>query len=190
VSVDYLVGAAATTSPELLRHRVLIYSSDEEYLASSVPFLVEGITRSDCVLLVTAKRQMGLLRDALGDNAQHVEFSDSSEWYRSPLAASNGYHTFVKERFERGAPWIRIIGEPVWTGRSEAEVAQWIRYESMLNLSFASSPATIVCPYNARSVPDRVLAGARLTHPDAVRAGDVTTSLAYRDPEDFLLNLG
>lgn len=190
VSVDYLVGGAATVSPELLMHRALIYGSDDEYAASLVPFLVEGITRSDCVLVVAAKRRRDLLRDALTDNARHVEFMDSSEWYRSPRDASNGYRTFVNERFERGAPWIRIIGEPVWTGRSEAEIAEWIRYESMLNLSFASCPATIVCPYDARSLPDRVLAGARRTHPEVAGAGEVTTSLAYRAPEDFLLSRG
>jgi transcriptional regulator with XRE-family HTH domain len=187
VSVDYLVGGAATVFPDLLEHRGLIYRSEDDSVASAAPYLVAGITHSECVLAVTSKRRMGLLRDTLGDNAQYVEFSDSSEWYRSPHDASNGYQTFVKERFERGAPWIRILGEPVWAGRSEAEVAEWIRYESMMNLSFASSPATIFCPYDARSVPDGVLAGARCTHPEVAEAGAVTASLAYREPEDFLL---
>ena len=176
VSVDYLVGGAATVSPELLRHPVLVYGSDDEYLASSIPFLVEGITRSDCVLAVTGRRCMGLLRDALGENATHVEFFDSSEWYVSLRGAASGYRSFMKEQFERGAPWIRIIGEPVWTGRSEAEFAEWFRYESMINLSFASSPATIVCTYDARSVPDTVLDSARRAHPQLAAAGDVSAN--------------
>ena len=62
VSVDYLVGGTATVSPRLLEHRVLIYGSDEEYLAFVVPFLVEGITRSDCTLVVTARRRIGQIR--------------------------------------------------------------------------------------------------------------------------------
>ena len=187
VSVDYLVGSSATVSPKLLEHRVLIYGSDDEYIASTVPFLSEGIARSDCVLAVTAGRQAGLLRDALGVDAAHVEFQDSAEWYRSPTGAMNSYRTFVTERFERGAPWIRIIGEPVWAGRTEAEVATWTRYESMINLSLASSPATIICPYDARSVPKGILTDARHTHPETSGTGDVSTSLAYREPEDFLL---
>lgn len=189
VSVDYLVGGAATVSPELLEHRVLIYGSDDQYLASSIPFLLEGITRSDCVLAVTASRHMGLLRDALGEDAQHVEFLDAAEWYGSLQGAASGYRRFLRERFEAGAPWIRIVGEPVWSGRSEAQLAEWFRYESMINLSFASSPATIVCTYDSRSVPDGVLASARRTHPEVAGAGDVTTSPAYRDPEAFLLTL-
>lgn len=189
VSVDYLVGGSATVSPELLGHQGLIYNSDDEYLAGAVPFLLEGITRSDAVLAVTAKRQMGLLRDALGDDAVHVEFWDSAEWYRSPRGASNGYRTIIQERFGRGAPWVRILGEPVWSGRSDPEVAAWIRYESLLNLSFAASPATIVCPYDVRSLSDRILAAARRTHPEIAAAGDITVSAVYREPEDFLLSL-
>jgi transcriptional regulator with XRE-family HTH domain len=189
VSVDYLVGSRATLSPKLFEHRVLIYGSDDEYLASAVPFLVEGVARADSLLAVTTSHQSCLLRDALGDIASHVEFRDSSGWYRSPTSTLNDYRAFMKERFERGAPWIRIIGEPVWAGRSEAEVVEWTRYESILNLSFASAPATIMCPYDARSVPEAILAGARQTHPEVAEAGDATASLAYRDPEDFLLTL-
>jgi transcriptional regulator with XRE-family HTH domain len=188
VSIDYLVGGAATVSPQLFKHRILVYGSDDEYVASSLPFVLEGIARSDCVLAVTSRRHMALLRDALGDNARRVEFLDAAEWYRSLPGAASGYRTFVSERFERGAPWIRIIAEPVWTRRSDAELAEWFRYESVINLSFASSPATIVCTYDTRSVSDRVLADARRTHPQVVGAGDATANFAYRDPVDFLLS--
>src|ERR1700722_5577025 len=83
VSVDYLVGGAATVSPQLFKHRILVYGSDDEYVASSLPFVLEGIARSDCVLAVPSRRHMALLRDALGDNARRVEFLDAAEWYRS-----------------------------------------------------------------------------------------------------------
>jgi hypothetical protein len=187
VSVDYLVGSTATVAPKLLEHRVLIYDSDAVYLASTVPFLREGITRNERVLVVTAGRQTRLLRNALGDDAALVEFHDSAEWYTSPTGALNHYRSFVKDRFESGAPWIRIIGEPVWAGRSPAEVAAWTRYESMINLSLASSPATILCSYDARSVPKRILAGARRTHPEIAEADDVSASHDYREAEGFLL---
>ena len=187
VSVDYLVGAEATVSPKLLRHRALIYGSDEEFLGCTVPFLVEGIARADSVLGVSTSRQILLLRDALRDEALHVEFRDSAEWLRSPAGALDNFRTFVKERFERGAPWIRILGEPVWAGRSGAEVIEWTRYEAMINLSLASSPVTFMCPYDERSVPEPILAGARQTHPEVAEAGTTTTSPSYREPEDFLL---
>jgi transcriptional regulator with XRE-family HTH domain len=187
VSVDYLVGSRATTAPELFRHQVLIYSSEDEYITSVIAFLLEGIARSDAVLAVPSERQGDLLRDALGSDARHVEFLDSSQWYGSLRGVSNGYRVLVKERFERGAPWIRIIANAVWAGRSAAAVAEWFRYESMVNLALASSPATIMCSYDGRSLPNEVLDDARRTHPEVAGAGNVTTSLAYRQPEDFLL---
>ena len=190
VSVDYLVGRAATASPGLLNHRVLSYGSDDAYLAAAVPFLLEGLAHDDCLMAVTTTAHIGVLRDALGSNARHVEFQDASEWYVSLLGAASGYRTFVQERFERGAPWIRIVGEPVWGGWSDDETAEWFRYEAMINLSFASSPATIVCTYDTRAMSESAIESAHRTHPHVASAGDVTASAAYQEPEDYLLSVG
>ena len=116
-----------------------------------------------------------------------VEFADSADWYSSLSAALNRYRTFVKQKFEAGAAWVRIVGDPVWAGRSDAEITAWFRYESLVNLAFASAPATIVCPYDTRSVPAEVVAEARRTHPEAADGTTVTGSSTYREPEDFLL---
>jgi transcriptional regulator with XRE-family HTH domain len=186
VSVDYLIGAPST--PPLLDHRVLMYGSDEEYLAAAIPFLHGGIERSESVLAVTTDTRIEFLRDSLDDHSERVEFADSADWYRSPGAALNGYRTFVNEKLEAGAVWMRILGEPVWAGRSGAEITAWTRYESFLNLSFASSPATIVCPYDTRSLPEEVVADARLTHPKLGDGVDATLNPTYREPEDFLLD--
>jgi transcriptional regulator with XRE-family HTH domain len=188
VSIDYLVGGGAATSPPLLSHRGLIYGSDSELLTASIPFLAEGIERSESILVVTTKRHIRLLRDALGDADQHVDFVESSQWYLSPHQALSRMRSYLKDRCEAGARWIRVIGEPVWAGRSRSEVGAWTRYESILNLSFASSPATIVCPYDARSVERRVVTGAQHTHPEIEDHGGVSLSSAYREPEDFLLS--
>jgi transcriptional regulator with XRE-family HTH domain len=187
VSVDYLIGTA-TTAPKLLEHRVLAYGSDEEYLATAIPFLTEGIERSDCLLVVTTEARIGLLRDTLDDRSVHVEFADSAGWLLSPSAALNGYRAFMKEKVEGGAPWIRIWGEPIWAGRSDAEVAAWTRFESLFNLAFASLPATVVCPYDTRSLPEGIVADARLTHPEVAHGIDASANPAYRGPEDFLLD--
>ncbi len=187
VSVDYLVGGKATIAPNLLAHRAFVYRSDEEFIASAAPFLAEGVERSECVLAVATKWQTDRLRDALGDEAHDIRFEDSAEWYTSPVDTLNAYRSFVTEEFARGAHWLRILGEPVWAGRSKADMAAWTRYESFINLSFASAPATLMCPYDARSVPKNALADARRTHPEFAHAGESDTSAEYRSPEDFLL---
>jgi transcriptional regulator with XRE-family HTH domain len=189
VSVDYLIDTTTVAiPPRLLGHRVLTYGSDDEYLEAAIPFLSEGIERSDSLLVVTTEARIELLRDTLDDRAAHVEFAVSAGWLLSPIVALNGYRAFIREKVERGAPWIRIWGEPIWAGRSVAEVTAWTRFESLFNLAFASSPASVVCPYDSRSLPEEIVVDARRTHPEVVRGSDATASPTYREPEDFLLD--
>jgi transcriptional regulator with XRE-family HTH domain len=187
VSVDYLVGGEATVSPKLLNHRALLYASDEEYLASATPFLADGVERAECVVAVVASRAGGLLREALGDDARQVEFWDSAEWYGSPKRALHDYRSLVAARFGAGAHWVRVLGEPVWAGRSESEIIEWTRYESLINLSLAAAPASILCPYDSRHVPAAVLTRARQAHPELLADGAATASHEFLDPEDYLL---
>ncbi len=167
---------------------MLPFGSDEEFLAAAIPFLNGGIGRSESLLAVTTEEHIELLRDSLGNGSEHLEFADSGHWYRSPDAALNGYRTFVDEKVEAGASWVGIVGEPVWAGRSDLEITAWTRYESLLNLSFAASPVTIVCPYDSWTLPEEVLADAYRTHPEAVHAGETLANPGYRGPEDFLLD--
>jgi transcriptional regulator with XRE-family HTH domain len=187
VSADYLIGTTATLSPHLFEHRLVTYGSDEEYLEATIPYITDGLERSECLLVVTTPTQIALVRDALDVRSEHVEFADSAGWYSSLSGAINRYRAFVKDKFEAGATWIRMVGDPVWAGRSRPEITAWFRYESLVNLAFASAPATIVCPYDTRSVPAKVVADARRTHPEATHEATVTMSPTYQEPEDFLL---
>jgi len=187
VSVDHLVGSQTTVSPAPFSHSALIFESDEELVGGAIPFVTEGIARSECVMVITAERQATVLRDALGDAARTVEFKDASEWYRSPSTALNAYRALLNEQLERGAHWIRIVGEAMWAGQSTAEAEAWMRYESMVNLAFASAPATIMCLYDARSAATSLLADACRTHPELVHALERDPSADYQSPEEFLL---
>jgi transcriptional regulator with XRE-family HTH domain len=188
VSVDYLIGSAAATATRLLEHRLLTYGSDEEYLAAATPFFAEGMERSECLLAVTTKKQTELLRGSLEERADHVEYADSADWYRSPHTAIHGYRTFVNEKLEAGAAWIRIVAEIVPRSRSVGEVAAWARYESFVNLAFASSPTTFICSYDVRSWPEDFIADARQTHPAVAHGTEATFNREYRGPEELLLD--
>jgi transcriptional regulator with XRE-family HTH domain len=186
VSVDYLIGAA-TTTPQLFEHRVLAYGSDDEFVATATPFLDEGIEGSHCLLAVTTEAKTEILRDSLDDHSDHVEFANWADWYRSPKEALGRYNAFVTQKLDAGAVWIRVVAEAAWAGDTEAEIATWTRYESLVNLAFASSPATIICTYDERSFPVEVVADARRTHPELAHGSGVTASPTYRAPDDLLL---
>lgn len=187
VTIDYLVrGAAADTRP-LLDHRVLLYGSDEELLLGTVPYLLEGIERGEFVFVVTTSANIALLRDALGTDADPVEFADASTWYASPLQTLAAFREVREERCKAGAPWARILGEPAWAGWSRSGQKAWIRSEAALNLALTSAPVTILCAYDTRSTPRRVLVDVRRTHPTLQSGGDVQPSPDFCDPAEMLI---
>jgi transcriptional regulator with XRE-family HTH domain len=186
VSVDYLAGTP-TATPPLFQHRVVTYGSDDAFVAAASPFLSDGVEESHSLLAVTTPAKEALLRDSLGDRADCVEFADWETWYGSPRDALDHYGAFVSQKTEAGAVWIRVVAEAAWADDTEAKITEWSRYESLVNLVFASSPATILCTYDERTFPGEVLACAHQTHPELVHGHDASPSGAYRAPEDFLL---
>jgi transcriptional regulator with XRE-family HTH domain len=188
LSVDYLIGsAAAVTRPHLFEHPVLTYRSDEEFIATAIPFLDRGNEQSHRLVAVITETKMELLRDALGERSDLVEFADWADWYRSPKEAMRRYGEFVKQKVEAGAVWVRFLAEAAWPGSTDAEVVAWTRYESLVNLAFASSPVTIMCTYDERLFPAKAVADARRTHPEVAQGSSTTANPSYREPEDFLL---
>jgi transcriptional regulator with XRE-family HTH domain len=186
VSVDHLIAPTASPPP-LLEHRMLTYGSDDEFVAGAAPFLNEGTEQSHCLLAVLTEPKIELLRDTLGDRSDQVEFANWADWYRSPVAAVNGYRAFVNARLDAGASWIRVLGEAAWASDTDAEIGTWTRYESLVNLGFATSPVSIVCTYDALSFPEELLVNARATHPEVIQGSALAASPNYREPEDFLL---
>ena len=189
VTVDQLTGRAppAEGPPSLLEHGVLTYTTDAEFLDAAVPFLRAGIERSESVLAITVGSRIRRLRRALGPDAPRVLFRESSVWCSSPSASLAGYRSFLHERMRDGPGWVRIVADPVWTGGTEAENRAWIRYESMVNLSLAASPATIMCTYGTRTVSPSIVADAPCTHPHVHVGADSVASPEYRPPHALLL---
>jgi transcriptional regulator with XRE-family HTH domain len=187
VSVDHLIGSPATIGQPLFEHRVLPYASDEDLLSTAVPYLAEGIDRSDALLAVMPKARNGLIRDNLDGASSQVEFVDAADWYTSPGAALDRYRVFLNERLDAGAVWIRVVGELPLAGRTRAEIDAWTRYESIVNLAFASAPATIVCTYDTEALPRGVVADAHRAHPSIADGSLGIANPSYRDAEDLLL---
>ncbi|WP_106397247.1 anti-sigma factor RsbA family regulatory protein [Actinocorallia populi] len=167
---------------EPLAHHVLIYDTDEQFLAATLPFCRDGLERGEAVLAVTTPANVTLLREALGRDAERVEFASASGWYRTPGRTLAAYHRYVQDR-EDAYPRIRIIGEPVWNDRDAVETDEWLRYEAAINKAFAGSRAWIVCPYDTRGLPVSVVAGARCAHSDLMHGDAVLPSPHYSPPD-------
>ena len=144
VSVDYLIGSAKVTAPQLLEHRLLTYGSEEEYLAAAIPFFAEGIERSECLLAVTTRDRPGSCANR-SRRAGDVEFADSGGVVSLARTAMRRL-PHIRQREDRGGSGLDPDrrrdrpGEPV----DAEEIAAWNRYEAFVNLAFASAPTTFI----------------------------------------------
>jgi transcriptional regulator with XRE-family HTH domain len=185
VTIDYLVHGEPP--PTMLNHQVLVYRDDDSFLASTGPFLAQGAERSEALLAVTTARNIEVLREWLGQGADQVAFAEATTWYSSPSSAMNAYRGFLDESQAQRSRWARIVGEPVWAGRSHEEIRVWNQYESLVNLAFGPMPVSVLCPYDERTVDPDIVATARLTHPWILEGGEVADNPSYQDPGEFVL---
>ncbi|MHB8692899.1 MAG: MEDS domain-containing protein [Solirubrobacteraceae bacterium] len=186
VTIDYLV-SGGQDQPPMLDHRALLYESDAAFAAATVPMLSEAVEYSEAAMAVTTAANIELLKRELGERSGQVEFVENSTWYADPESALGRYVAFADAQLEAGSPWVWIVGEPVWLGRSESETLLRARSESLINIIFGSRPVTILCPYDVRVLDERVLALAGETHPWMVRFDVSAASSDFIDPNDYLL---
>ncbi|WP_283137367.1 sensor histidine kinase [Rhizohabitans arisaemae] len=166
-------------------HYVLPFETDEEFLASAVPFLDEGLEAGLPSLVVTRQDNVDLLHDTLGRDAKKILFFLSDGWYLHPPRTISAYNDFMREH---DSDKVQIIGEPVWYGRDPREVREWTRYEAMVNRAFTTSGSRVACMYDARIVAPEVLADAMRTHPLLLTRGGETINDRYVVPEDLVLD--
>ncbi|MBA2471163.1 MAG: sensor histidine kinase [Pseudonocardiales bacterium] len=179
-------GGAVDTSQggELLAHEGLLYGSEAEFLAGTVPFIRDGLERGDPIRIATTDRNTGWLRAALGGDARRVAFWDSSQWYRHPVRALAALHDAVQEVGVAGQR-LRIVREPSWTASTAQESKEWARHESVVNAALAWANAALLCAYDTSVVDPAAVASVARTHPELVVNGGTRPSPAYTDPAVF-----
>ena len=152
---------------------------DAAFVDRIVPFLATALEEGEAAVAVTTRANGAVLRDGLGDDSEGVTFMDRDEWYVRPAQVIAGYEQTVRERLRAGAQAVPVVGE-VRFGTTPREWAEWTAYEAILNRAFAGQPGMVVCPYDARALPDSVIDQAAHTHPrvmtDASRRASGTRS--------------
>jgi anti-sigma regulatory factor (Ser/Thr protein kinase) len=181
-------------------HPALFYRDEAEYKGVTVPFIRGGLAAGEPVAVAVPRPQLRLLADALGADARRTTMIDMSEAGRNPGRIIPSVLRAFADQFP--GQRTRIVGEPVWPGRSPAEYPACVQHEALINFAFAGRMATILCPYDVSALDESVVADARTTHPvlvdrDAswespdydpdlgVRAGN--TPLPYRAPSTEVL---
>ena len=162
------------------RHEALFYRGDEEFLAGTVPPVLDALDAGGAVLVAVPGARAAILREELGAAAAGVGFADMEELGRNPGRIIPAWRDFAERHAGRDAPAFGI-GEPIWAGRSAAEIVECERHETLLNVAFQGTPAwTLVCPYDAERLPPEVVDAARCNHPHVIEDGRHERSGAFR----------
>ncbi|MDX6671895.1 MAG: hypothetical protein QOI91_2258 [Solirubrobacteraceae bacterium] len=165
------------------RHDALVYDSDHELVEHVVPHLDGAIREGIPAVAVLNRRKWGIVREALGPDAELVSHTDQDDFYVNPVIAVAGYDAKLRGYAAAGAPVVRVVGE-VPFGPTEREWDSWAGYESILNRALSHHPVSILCTYDSRVLPDRLVEVAYRTHPHVLAGGDDHPH--FEDPAEFV----
>ncbi|MFF3212655.1 anti-sigma factor RsbA family regulatory protein [Streptomyces sp. NPDC002886] len=164
--------------PGAFVHPAFFYEDFDGYVAGVGAFVRAAVSAGEPVLVAVPGQSLDALRESLGGNADGVTWTDMTGLGRNPGRILAALQDFADLHVSRPA---RIVGEPIWPGRSPAEVLEATRHEALINTAFAGRPATVLCPYDVRGLAPEVLADARRTHPTLIEGGSDLPSTAYTD---------
>ncbi|MFI0508554.1 anti-sigma factor RsbA family regulatory protein [Streptomyces sp. WSLK1-5] len=158
-------------------HPALFYRGEREYLHGTVPFVRDGLKAGEPVAVAVPGPNLAVLKAALGEDVARVRFLDMTEAGRNPgriiprvLRAFADAHRQTR---------VRIIGEPIWAGRSSLEYPACVQHEALINLAFQGREVTVMCPYDVDRLDEQALTDAHATHPVVISGGRERPSAAY-----------
>jgi anti-sigma regulatory factor (Ser/Thr protein kinase) len=161
-------------------HEALLYRDLDAYLAGTLSFLRGGLAAGEPLLVAVPVENLALIRASMGAAADRVSFLDMSRAGRNPGRIIPAVlHAFVEQHAPRR---VRIIGEPIWAGRSATEYPACVQHEALINDAFDGRSATILCPYDTKRLDPDAIADAARTHPVMVEGDLRWPSDEYADP--------
>ena len=174
------------TAPPASRfvHEAFLHQGDDEFVAGVLAFVRDGLARDEAVVVVEPRRRLDLLRDALGDDAAAVEFTDMEQVGANPARIIPLWAGAVAQHAGRG---LRGVGEPAHRTRRPAELGECELHEALLNHAFTPGPGwRLMCPYDLSALPATMRDAALRTHPTWSAPAAGGPSLAYLATGDGL----
>ncbi|QUF06965.1 sensor histidine kinase [Actinosynnema pretiosum subsp. pretiosum] len=146
-------------------HETVLCSSDSDLLASAGSFAAEGLALGEPVLLACAPERADLLRSRLAPPTPGLLDLPLDP---RPAEALLVLRRKVDELLRGGAERVRVVGGAP-SPRSGAGWDWWARFELAVTEVFADAPVRVLCPYDLRVTPDRVVADVLRAHPGLLR---------------------
>jgi anti-sigma regulatory factor (Ser/Thr protein kinase) len=178
-SPNFDYAAKVEHSRSCFHHEALFHAGDDGFLEGTLAFIEGALAAEEPILVAVGTARIKLLKEALGDDAKRVRFTDMPLLGRNPARIIPAWRQFLADNATEERP-VRGIGEPIWAGRSDAELTECQRHESLLNPAFDGGRAWhLMCPYDLDGLDDRVIEAAQRSHPFISRDGESRASDAY-----------
>ncbi|MHB8241470.1 MAG: anti-sigma factor RsbA family regulatory protein [Solirubrobacteraceae bacterium] len=148
------------------RHELLQYTDGTDgFVKQTLPHVSRALAAQEPILIAVASENVAALKEALGDDAERVAFADMQTLGRNPGRIISAWREFLASHAVNGDGALGI-GEPIWPGRSAAELTECHRHEALLNLAFdGGQPWHLLCPYDVDGLDDQVIEAAQHSHP-------------------------
>ena len=134
-----------TAAVSEFRHEAVLYEGDRGFVDRIAPFVREGIDAGQPTLVMVGRSHMDALRGAIGDVPGLVEYRDMEVVGANPARIIPVWDEFAAELTGRGAEAMRGVGEPIWPGRTTAQLEECHWHEALINQAFADVRASGWC---------------------------------------------
>ncbi|HEX6933312.1 MAG TPA: sensor histidine kinase [Streptosporangiaceae bacterium] len=155
-------------------HAVLFYGGGDG-LGEVAEILRAAAGKDDPVHMAVPAATMRILsehwRPAAGSR-----LIDMTELGRNPARIISAAQSFAEQHAREH---VFCVWEPAWPSRSPDELREVARHEALCNLAFSGRPTTIFCLYDTARLSEAVIAGAELTHPVRISAGEPRANRSY-----------
>lgn len=170
-------------------HAASVVGSDAELLATALPFLEAGLREGDLVVLACPDDTTALICDALGEQATRVESEQRMTLLGSRAPDALTMCRRYLERASTGATGRLRVVAGIDFGSDPADWHEGQRFESVYNRLLGDAPASAICVYDRRRLPDQVIDSAAATHPVLVRGAQWSVSAVFQDPVLYVPSL-
>lgn len=169
-------------------HRALLYDGRRQYVDGVLRFVRAALDADRPVFVAVPDAHGQLLKEHLDGSVERVRFADMTAVGRNPSCIIPSIRAFVDEH---SGDRVSFVGEPIWPGRTAAEIAEATRHEALINAAFEGTGAEVLCPYDVAGLGANVIADAFRTHPEVLdHYGRPQASDQYQDPESVWLSAG
>jgi anti-sigma regulatory factor (Ser/Thr protein kinase) len=158
----------------------VFYAGNDQFVDRCSAFIRAGLAADQAMLVAVAAPKIGWLREALGGDAELVQFADIDAIGANPARIIPVLQEFADRHAGRGA---RGIGEPISPSRDPDELTECLRHEALVNVAFGSGPRWwLACPFDTGALHPDVIAEARRSHPVVSDGNGARASEGYSEP--------